>query len=78
MIETIETKRCLLRKVSLDDAQAIFASYSQDDDVVKYLDWAKHQSIQETIDFLTLCQERWESGKEYSFAIVDKETGNFM
>jgi len=78
MIEKIETDRCVLRKVSLDDAHAIFDTYAQDDDVVKYLDWPKHQSLQETVDFLTLCQERWDNGKEYSFAIIDQKTNNFM
>jgi [ribosomal protein S5]-alanine N-acetyltransferase len=74
MIEKIETDRCVLRKVSVDDAAAIFSTYAQDDDVVRYLDWAKHQSVQETIDFLVLCQEWWDVGKEYSFAILNKKT----
>ncbi len=78
MIETIETERCFLRKVSLDYAEAIFVAYAQDDDVVKYLDWAKHESLQDTLDFVQLCQDWWNAGKEYSFAIIDKNTWLFM
>jgi len=61
MIETIETKRCLLRKVSLDDAQAIFDAYAQDDGVTKYLSWLPHQSVQDTVDFMQRCLDRWDS-----------------
>jgi [ribosomal protein S5]-alanine N-acetyltransferase len=78
MQERIETERCILRKVSVDDAQAIFDSYAQDDAVVRYLDWAKHTSIQDTIDFLELCQQRWTDSKEYAFGIVHKDSWWFM
>lgn len=74
MIEKIETERCILRKVSVDDAALIFSAYAQDDDVVRYLDWAKHESVQDTIDFLQLCQQWWIDGKEYAFAILHKDT----
>jgi ribosomal-protein-alanine N-acetyltransferase len=78
MIERIETDRCILRKVSVDDAEAVFSHYAQDDDVVRYLDWAKHESVQDTIDFLQLCQQWWIDGKEYTFAILHKDTWWFM
>lgn len=78
MKEIIETDRCVLRKVSVDDAQAIFVAYAQDDEVVRYLDWAKHTSIDDTIGFLILCQDRWDGGTEYTFAIIDKQTNDFM
>ena len=74
MEERIETERCILRKVSVDDAEAIFSYYAQDDDVVRYLDWAKHASVQDTIDFLELCQQWRDDGKEYAFAILAKDT----
>jgi len=61
MIERIETQRCILRKVSIDDAPAIFAAYAQDDDVTRYLSWLPHESIQDTIDFVQRSFDRWDS-----------------
>jgi len=50
--DTIETDRLILRAPRLSDAEPIFASYAQDEEVTRYLMWSPHQSIEETKDFL--------------------------
>lgn len=78
MIEKIETKRCILRKVSLDDAQAIFDTYAQDSDVTKYLSWLPHISMQDTVDFMYRCLDRWERGEAYTYVIMEKDMNQLI
>lgn len=73
MIEKIETQRCILRKVSLDDAQAIFDTYAQDSDVTKYLSWLPHTSVQDTLDFMHRCLDLWKNGETYTYVIIEKD-----
>jgi len=74
MIEHIETERCVLRKVSIEDAQAIFVSYAQDDEIVQYLSWSTHQSIDDTIAFMYRCIDRWGIWEAYTYVIIHKES----
>ena len=42
--DTFETARLLLRPVTIMDVDAIFGSYAQDEEVVRYLIWRPHRS----------------------------------
>jgi RimJ/RimL family protein N-acetyltransferase len=46
--DTFETARLLLRPVTIMDVDAIFGSYAQDEEVVRYLIWRPHRSRSET------------------------------
>jgi hypothetical protein len=46
------TERLRLRLPSLDDAEAIFASYARDADVTRYLRWKAHTTLAHTVAFL--------------------------
>jgi RimJ/RimL family protein N-acetyltransferase len=46
------TERLRLRLPSLDDAEAIFASYARDADVTRYLRWKTHTTLAHTVAFL--------------------------
>ena len=70
--ETIQTKRLLLRKPSMDDALAIFEAYAQDPEVTRYLVWKPHQNMQETEQFLLACGQLWRTGKDFAYAITLK------
>jgi len=71
--EILTTKRLVLRRPRLSDAAAIFAEYTQDPEVTKYLIWRPHQEINETTDFLARCLARWESGEELTWGITPKD-----
>lgn len=73
MQERIETKRLILRKLRLSDAEALFRNYVQDKEVVRYMVWKPHKNITETKDFLETCLKRWEERKEYSYVITKKD-----
>lgn len=76
--DSIETTRLSLRPVHLDDAEAIFGSYAQDVETVKYLIWKPHQNIEETRTFLGLCIQNWQDGSAFPYAIVLKENNQLI
>ena len=57
----LETKRLLLRKITLDDAPAVFA-YASDPQVPVYMPWSPHQSIAETYEYLAHVIDRYQQG----------------
>lgn len=58
--ERIETARLLLRKPTLEDAEAVFSRYSSDAEVTKYLAWSTHTTIEDTKAFLRFSSAEWE------------------
>lgn len=72
--ETIKTSRLCLRPPTMEDAEAIFSRYAQDEAVTKYMTWHPHQSIEETRDYLRSCVEKWQRGSGFPWAITLKES----
>src|SRR4051812_45903557 len=68
----LSTNRLLLRTPTLKDADAIFETYAQDPEVVKYLVWAAHRSVETTREFLRSLEAPVKSGISHPFAIVLK------
>lgn len=52
--EDFSTARYNLRRVRLDDAQAIFDSYATDAEVTGFLGWKPHRSTAETLAFFKI------------------------
>jgi RimJ/RimL family protein N-acetyltransferase len=76
--EIIETSRLRLRPPVIEDAESIFASYAQDAEVVKYLEWRPHKSVKETRKFLRRCLSCWKRGSEFPWIITRKEDGRLI
>ena len=57
----LETERLLLRKMRLDDAEALFA-YASDPEVTRYVPWDTHRSMEDSESFLGFATEGYESG----------------
>ncbi|MDO4940354.1 MAG: GNAT family N-acetyltransferase [Erysipelotrichaceae bacterium] len=51
-MKKIETERLLLRKVKLEDAQAIFDNWASDEETSRYVMWDKHVSLKETKNYV--------------------------
>ncbi|MGL4107398.1 GNAT family N-acetyltransferase [Clostridium sp. LP20] len=45
---TLETERLILRKFTLEDAQPMYDNWVNDYEVIKYLTWPKHNSVDDT------------------------------
>ena len=46
--QTIHTERLILRKFTVDDAQAMFENWASDERVTRYLTWCPHESPEAT------------------------------
>ena len=57
--EHIETTRLVLRQPTVADAEAIYRRYSSDREVTKYVGWPRHQSIEQTKEFLASSEAEW-------------------
>ncbi len=64
------TARLHLRPPVIEDADVLFATYTQDPEVTKYLMWRPHDSAETTRDFVRRCLEQWQDGPTYSWVIL--------
>ena len=71
--EMILTERLLLRWSRLEDAPAIFNGYARDPEVTRFLTWKPNKNIQETEQFISTCEELWQAGKDFAYAVTLKE-----
>jgi RimJ/RimL family protein N-acetyltransferase len=53
--DSFETAHLRLRPVAVEDADAIFGTYAQDEEVVRYLIWRPHRSLGETQTYVERC-----------------------
>ncbi len=74
----LETKRLVLRRPTVGDAEAIFTAYAQDPEVSRYTTWAPHHRIEDTRGFLRACEDGWARGTVLSWAITRREDGRLI
>lgn len=68
----IQTRRLLLRRFTVDDAEAMFANWANDPQVTKYLTWAPHENVEVTRALLQCWVADYEKNDHYQWAIVYK------
>jgi ribosomal-protein-alanine N-acetyltransferase len=71
--KTLKTDRLRLRKAKLADAEAIFHQYAQDPQVTRYVSWRAHSAIEETREYVRMCQLAWDVGKAFHWVIERHE-----
>ncbi len=76
-LPTIETDRLILRKMTLGDADAVFA-YASDPEVTRYVIWDAHRTIEDSRAFLDLTARGYESGADPAWGIVYKGDHRFV
>ena len=70
--DEFKINRYHLRRVNLNDAQAIFDGYAADAEVTRFLGWKPHQSVDDTIAFLKLATSDWNLGKGFPLVALDR------
>ena len=70
----IETKRLLLRKPRIEDAEAMFINWASDPEVTKYLTWNPHENIEVTKTIINNWLEEEKDPKTIRFIITLKES----
>ena len=78
MPERVETERLILRKPSLEDAPAIFAGWTQDKEVTRYLTWHPHQTMEQTEQFIQSCLDAWMHETRFPYMITLKESDDIV
>jgi len=77
--ERIETVRLLLRKpVFPDDAALIHIAYASDPAVTRYDTWRPHYDVADTLRSVWTRLEWWKEGREYSWVIAARGTGEVL
>jgi len=75
---TLQTPRLILRKLTITDAEDIFA-YASDPQVTTYTAWETHRSINETYEYLNnFVFQMYRTGKGMNWGIVIKENGKLI
>ncbi|HEY2841054.1 MAG TPA: GNAT family N-acetyltransferase, partial [Pirellulales bacterium] len=73
--ERIETERLLLRWPTDADAEQIFVRYASDPVVTKYLTWAPHKTVDDTLTFL---KWRRESRGQFTWIVTPRAGGPLL
>ena len=69
----LTTERLRLRKAKISDAEAIFRQYAQDPEVTRYVSWRAHKDLDETRQYMRMCQLAWDIGKAFHWVIERNE-----
>ncbi len=73
-IPTLETERLILRPLKIEDAEDVF-QWTGDERVAKYMIYSIHQSVDETIDWLSSLSN---NENEYTWGFVRKSDGKLI
>lgn len=71
---TLETKRLILRRFEVADAEAMFKNWASDAEVSKYLTWPTHTDVSVSKAVIDSWLPLYENSNHYSWAMVLKET----
>ena len=74
--QRLETTRLILRKFTMDDAQAMYENWASDPEVTKFLTWPPHGSVGVTEQVLKSWVDGYGQDDFYQWAIVPKELGD--
>jgi len=69
----METERLILRKLTMNDAEAMFENWTNDEEVCRYLTWLPHRSIEVTREILEDWVDDYDDPKTVRFGIEIKE-----
>ena len=72
----LETERLILRKLKIEDADAMYV-YASNDDVTKYVLWDSHTSPEQTKQFLQFMIDKYKQ-ENYAWAVTLKDSDEFI
>lgn len=76
--KTIETDRLILRKLCIDDAEAMYKNWASDPEVTKFLTWPAHGSVDITKKLLSMWSEEYNKDNYYQWGIESKSIGEVI
>ena len=72
----IETKRLILRRFTMEDADAMYENWASDPEVTKFLTWPTHPNTEVTKHVLGDWVNSYEKEDYYQWAIVPKDNND--
>jgi ribosomal-protein-alanine N-acetyltransferase len=77
--EELETMRLVLRRPTIEDADAAFESYASDPEITRYLTWSAHASAAQTRDYFQQAMDAWDLRMGHRMWLIErKEDGTPM
>jgi len=74
----LETKRLILRRITADDAPAMYQNWASDPDVTRYLVWPTHASVEVTSGVVADWVAQYAKQNFYQWVIELKDTGEII
>lgn len=74
----LETKRLILRRFYIEDAEDMYNNWASDSEVTKYLTWPTHSSSEVTKMLLKDWISKYKDDNYFNWAIEYKETGKVI
>lgn len=71
-METLETQRLILRKLTMEDLYDYYERIGSDGEVSRFMLWEPHQDIGETLETFERTLERYEEGNYYRWVAEEK------
>ena len=71
---TLETERLILRRFTIEDAEAMFNNWASDEEVTKFLTWPTHRTIEDSKWFINFCLDNYSNLSFYNWGMELKET----
>ena len=75
---TLETERLILRKFSLDDAEAMYNNWASDPEVTKFLMWPTHDSVDVSRAVLASWIPQYDKADYYHWGIELKDSATLI
>lgn len=69
----LETDRLILRRFTINDAEAMFRNWASDDEVTKFLTWPTHSDVSVSKAVINSWMELYQKPEHYSWTVVLKE-----
>ena len=76
--ERLETERLVMRRPREADAEAMFARYSNDPEVTRYLGWPRHRTVSDTREFLLFSDAEWARWPAGPYVVESRTTGELL
>ena len=76
--QAIETDRLYLRRLTVDDAPAMYNNWASDPEVTRYLTWKPHADVEETRGILAAWAGQYGKADFYMWGIVLRQTGELI
>ena len=77
IMPTLETKRLILEKLSLENADDMY-EYASDSNATKYLLWSPHLNLFETRGFIDYARRKNKAGEYFDWGLNLKDSGKFI